>query len=75
MTDQQKTIYDLILKRDVMTVHSLTVVLGLTENQAKENLDALLSQGLIKTCMISDFETGRKVRAYRSPLADEALSE
>ena len=73
MTDQQKQIYSLILKKDVMTLRSVVAVLKISEEQAQMDLEDLVDKGLIKYRFIFDFYSGGMVKAYRSPLAEDDL--
>ncbi len=58
-----------------MTVQTIKKTLGISEDLIQLELDNLVDRRLIKTCMITDFISGRMVRAYKSPLADEDLIE
>lgn len=71
MTDQQKEIYKLILKREVMTVQSIVVLLKIPEAQAYADLEFLANKDFIETRMVTDFRwPDERVKTYCSPLFD-----
>ena len=73
MTDQQKQVYSLILKKDIMTVNAIAKVLKIPEEEVQTAADFLVERQLIRNRLIQDFQSGRMVKAYRSPLADDDL--
>ncbi len=73
MTDQQKQVYSLILKKDIMTVGAITKVLKIPEEEVQSAVEFLVEKQLIRNRLIPDFHSGRMVKAYRSPLADDDL--
>ena len=76
MTEQQKKIYNLILKREVMTVNSIVTLLKITESQAYADLEFLADKDFVDTRMVQDFRyPDQRVKTYCSPLFEEEIKD